>query len=82
MAAGLPIMFVGEGEGAQIVKDNNIGLVANAKDYATLKSNIQHIVSHPALMEEMITNCRTCAQTKFNRPKQIMNLHQFLQNNI
>lgn len=79
MAAGLPIMFIGEGEGAKIVVENNIGLVANAKDYSTLRANIQYIVSHPDTMKEMSNNCRYCAQTKFNRPKQIMDLHQYLQ---
>ena len=78
MAAGLPIMFIGEGEGAKIVQENNIGLVANAKDYTMLRNNIQHIVSHPEEMKQMSNNCKTCAQTKFNRPKQILDLHQYL----
>lgn len=78
MAAGLPIMFIGEGEGAQIVQENNIGLVAHAKDYTMLKNNIQHIVSHPEDMEKMSNNCKICAQTKFNRPKQILDLHKYL----
>ena len=78
MAAGLPIMFVGEGEGAKIVQENNIGLVANAKDYTMLRNNIQHIVSHPEEMKQMSNNCKICAQTKFNRPKQILDLHQYL----
>ena len=78
MAAGLPIMFIGEGEGAKIIQENDIGLVANAKDYTMLKKNIQHIVSHPEDMKRMSNNCKTCAQTKFNRPKQILDLHQYL----
>lgn len=82
MAAGLPIMFVGEGEGARIVQENKIGLVAPAKDYAMLKANIQYIVSHPDDMIEMRKNCHLCAQTKFNRPKQIADLHQYLQNHL
>ena len=78
MAAGLPIMFVGEGEGAKIVQENTIGLVANAKDYTMLKHNIQYMVSHPEDMQQMSDNCKKCAQTKFNRPKQISDLHQYL----
>lgn len=78
MAAGLPIMFIGEGEGAKIIQENDIGLIANAKDYTMLKKNIQHIVSHPEDMKRMSNNCKTCAQTKFNRPKQILDLHQYL----
>jgi hypothetical protein len=72
-------MFLGEGEGAKIVKEHKIGMVAPAKDYTTVKNKIQFIVSHPNDMTEMHQNCLFCAQTKFNRPKQIADLHQHLQ---
>lgn len=78
MAAGLPIMFVGEGEGARIVKENNIGLVAHSKDYDALKENIKYAVSHPEEMKIMSDNCKDCAQNKFNRPKQIKSLYDFM----
>lgn len=78
MAAGLPIMFVGEGEGARIVKENNIGLVAHSKDYEALKENIKYAVSHPEEMKVMSDNCKDCAQNKFNRPKQIKSLYDFM----
>lgn len=78
MAAGLPIMFVGEGEGARIVKENNIGLVANSKDYKALEENIKYAVSHPEEMKVMSDNCKECAQNKFNRPKQIKSLYDYL----
>lgn len=82
MAAGLPIMFVGEGEGARIVKDNNIGLVAHAKDYEGLKKNIEYAVAHPEEMKIMSQNCMDCANNKFNRPKQIKDLNKFLEYNL
>ena len=78
MAAGLPIMFVGEGEGARIVKENNIGLVAHSKDYEALKENIKYAVNHPEEMKIMSDNCKDCAQNKFNRPKQIKSLYDFM----
>lgn len=78
MAAGLPIMFVGEGEGARIVKENNIGLVAHSKDYKALEENIKYAVSHPEEMKTMSNNCKDCAENKFNRPKQIKSLYDFL----
>lgn len=78
MAAGLPIMFVGEGEGARIVKENNIGLVAHSKDYMALEENIKYAVSHPEEMKTMSDNCKDCAENKFNRPKQIKSLYEFL----
>lgn len=78
MAAGLPIMFVGEGEGARIVKENNIGLVAHSKDYKTLEKNIKYAVNNPEKMKTMSDNCKDCAENKFNRPKQIKSLYEFL----
>ena len=78
MAAGLPIMFVGEGEGARIVKDNEIGLVAHSKDYKGLEENIKFAVSHPEEMKKMSDNCKDCAQNKFNRPKQVKSLYDYM----
>lgn len=82
MAAGLPIMFVGEGEGARIVSDNKIGLAANARDYNGLKKNIEYVLTHKIEMEEMSKNCIDCAHNKFNRPKQIKDLNDYLQINL
>ena len=78
MAAGLPIMFMGEGEGAKIVIENKIGLVAHAKDYETLKENIKYAVTHPDDVSKMTENCIDAANRKFNRPKQIADLNDFL----
>ena len=82
MAAGLPIMFVGEGEGARIIQENKIGLVAHSKEYKVLEENIKYAVSHPEEMKEMSNNCRDCAQNKFNRPKQINALNDYLKKNL
>lgn len=78
MAAGLPIMFMGEGEGARIISENNLGLVANAKDYSQLKINIKYASSHKEEIGIMSANCINCANNQFNRPKQINALHDFL----
>jgi len=82
MAAGLPIMFVGEGEGARIVEENKIGLVAHSKDYKALKENIKYAVTHPEEMKMMSENCKDCAQNKFNRPKQVKSLFDFMNNKL
>ena len=78
MAAGLPIMFVGEGEGARIVEENKIGLVAHSKDYKALEENIIYAVSHPEEMKLMSENCKDCAENKFNRPKQVKALYNYM----
>lgn len=82
MAAGLPIMFMGEGEGAKIVKENNLGLVADSKDYSKLKENIQYAACHMSEIEKMTTNCINAANNKFNRPKQIAALNDFLEKRL
>lgn len=82
MAAGLPIMFMGEGEGAKIVKENGLGLVANAKDYEALKKNIKYASDHPKEIAVMTSNCINAANNKFNRPMQIAKLNKFLLDNL
>lgn len=82
MAAGLPIMFVGEGEGARIVKENKIGLVAHSKDYKALEENIRYAVGHPEEMKVMSANCKDCAENKFNRPKQVRALYDYMKERL
>lgn len=82
MAAGLPIMFMGEGEGAKIIEENGLGLVAHAKDYEQLEKNILFASSHDEEILKMSKNCIECAENMFNRPKQIMALNDFLKSNL
>lgn len=78
MAAGLPIMFMGEGEGAKIVSDNGLGLIAHAKDYEQLKKNIILAAQDIQGVSKMTKNCINAANNLFNRPKQIATLNDFL----
>lgn len=78
MAAGLPILFSGEGEGQRIIEKYKIGLIASAKDYIKMEENIKTLVEHPEMREEMAKNCVDCANNVFNRPKQIIALNEFL----
>ena len=82
MASGLPIMFSGEGEGRNIVLDNDLGWVSDAKDYKALEANIKIASESPELLEQKRKNCIECAQTKYNRPKQIKALYDFLNSNL
>ena len=82
MAAGLPILFSGEGEGQRIVEKYNIGLVAPAKDYEKIKENISILASNKELREDMRKNCVDCANNVFNRPKQIVAMNAYLQEKL
>jgi len=67
MAAGVPILFSGTGEGATIISDNKIGLVSAPKDYTGLKENIIKIKDSLILRNKMADNCRKTAADKFDR---------------
>lgn len=78
MAAGVPILFSGEGEGRKIIMENNLGLVSKPKDYAGIEDNIRILVNNPRDTAMMKDNCIYCAREKFNRPKQISDLNKYL----
>ena len=82
MAAGLPILFSGEGEGQNIVEKYQIGLVAAAKDYEKIKENISVLASNKELRETMRKNCVECANNVFNRPKQIVAMNAYLEEKL
>lgn len=71
MAAGLPILFSGSGEGEKIISDNNSGLVSAPKDYESLERNILKLKASIELRNSMSVNCRKAAEEKFNREKLI-----------
>lgn len=80
MAAGLPILFSGDGEGRKIVEDNKLGWCSESLDYSALSDNIRYVSDHRDELGEIKTNCIYCAEEKFNRPKQISQLYDFLKN--
>lgn len=71
MAAGLPILFSGSGEGVNIIKNNNAGLVSGPKDFENLKKNIIELKNSSELRNKMSLNCRKTAEEKFDRNKLI-----------
>lgn len=67
MAAGVPILFSGSGEGAKIISENKVGLVSPPRDFAKLKENIIKIRDSLSLRNEMSDNCTKTAEEKFDR---------------
>lgn len=78
MAAGLPILFSGDGEGMRIVEENNLGWVSPALDYKHLETNIKHMTTNRKDWVTKKFNCIDCAKNKFNRPKQVKALYDFM----
>lgn len=79
LPVGIPILFCGGGEGAQIVKDYNIGLVSEPSDYIALEDNIKIMTSLPS--EEYLVikqNCYNAAVTDFSCVNQMNKYVEFL----
>ncbi len=79
VAGGLPILFCGGGEGAEIVKDNNLGYVSAPGNYNELYNNI---ISLKNLDKDdyfkLSKNCLDAAQGIFDFDIQIKNCYSFI----
>ncbi len=79
LPVGVPILFCGGGEGAQIVKEYNIGLVSEPSDYEALEKNIRIITSlSPESYREMKQNCYDAAKKDFSYEIQMGRYFNFL----
>lgn len=73
MAAGLPILFSGDGEGADLIVKSRTGVVSAPGNFESLKNNIVLIGSDPELRKQMSANGRLAAEKNFDRNKIIKN---------
>ncbi|HMQ67501.1 MAG TPA: glycosyltransferase family 4 protein [Ignavibacteria bacterium] len=80
MAAGLPVLFSGTGEGAKIISENNVGLVSKPKDFTALRENIIRLKGSKDLRDKMSANGMRTAAEKFDRNKIIKNFSETLKN--
>lgn len=79
MAAGLPIIFAGGGEGADLVSRHKAGWVCTPSDFEAMRKLIGQIgTMKPDEVAEIKSNCIVAAKNVFNRKKQVEALHQFL----
>ena len=79
MAAGLPIIFMGGGEGEILIKENKAGWICAPSDFKGLEYILSEIqkFSRQELVEKKI-HCRRVAKEAFDRKKQIQQLDKFL----
>lgn len=69
---GVPILFCGGGEGEQIVKENQLGLVSTPGDYERLSKNILAMSNLPdEEYRQLKENCLRLSQTTFCFEKQM-----------
>lgn len=79
MAAGLPIIFTGGGEGAEIITEYKTGWVCEPADYKAITSKIRELaIMDRTQLGQIRENCIAAGQQVFNREIQIEQLNQFL----
>ncbi len=79
MAAGVPILFSGDGEGARIINSDNVGWVSPPADYEALKRNIAYLREHPQEVWAKREHCRHVAHNKYNLSRQVHDLARFIE---
>lgn len=76
---GVPILFCGGGEGEEIVKENQLGLVSAPGDYEGLSKNIQAMSHLPdEEYRQLKANCLRLSQTTFCFERQLEVYKRFL----
>ena len=77
---GIPVIFCGGGEGAEIIKQYNLGYVSAPGDYDALRNNIERLISLPTNdYRKLSANCITASKNYFDFDKQIKTSYSFLQ---
>ncbi len=79
MPVGIPILYCGEGEAADIVRDYNLGFVSDSQDYNALEKNIKRLVNlDDEDYNRIVQSCKTASKTEFSFNTQINNYYNFL----
>lgn len=81
MAAGLPILFTGGGEGAEIIEEYGTGWVCEPANYPAISRKIMEIAGLPQeVLNEIRVKCIQAGEQVFDRELQIEQLNEFLLN--
>lgn len=79
MAAGVPIIFSGGGEGADIVNTYDVGWVCSPRKYNEISACIQQVANgDKSVLINKKSNCIAAAKDVFSREIQTEQLHRFL----
>lgn len=80
MAAGLPIIFMGGGEGEELVAQNKAGWTCRPSDFEALHERLEAIREmSPEDLQNLKGHCKQVAKEVFDRRKQIAKLNVFLE---
>lgn len=79
MPLGLPILFCGEGEGAEIVRNYQLGFVSRPMDYEALAQNISKLSSmSEEERQQMAERGKQAANREFNFNRQMDSCYEFI----
>ncbi len=78
MASGLPIIFYGEGEGANIVNENQVGWAPRTGNILELENSIREFSRDSEARTRYSANGIKCASNVFDRGIQIRKLNDYL----
>ncbi len=79
MAAGLPIIFSGGGEGERIIHEYYTGWTCTPGDYTEISTKIKEVAAmNMEQLNKIKANCIKAARNVFNREIQVEHLNQFL----
>lgn len=80
LPSGMPVLFCGGGEGAEIVKHFNVGYVSNPGDFEKLSDNIKKLNNLSRLEYiELSKRCIATAKEELNFDKQIEQCISFIE---
>jgi len=78
---GLPIIFYGDGEGARIISDNNLGYCCEPGDFSKLTFNLIRLNNLSEIEYlKLSQNCIRVSKEEFDFNDQIKSLNKFLNN--
>ena len=79
LPVGIPILFCGGGEGADIVSQNRFGFVSEPGNYDQLKYNIRYLKSLPQKeYREIVDNCLMASRNEFDFGKQMKHFQSYI----
>lgn len=79
LPAGVPILFCGDGEGADIVSSNGFGLVCSNSNYKGLEDNIRAMKNMSEQdYGQLSSNCKSASLGKFSFKRQMQDFIAFL----
>ena len=78
-ANGLPILYCGSGEAAQIILDTQTGFVSDVQDFDGLKNNIEKFMLLPEeAYAQLRNNCLECSTNEYSKENQDKRFIEFL----